>query len=405
MPRLEEWQEEVFNDIKDALYDFYVIVARRQVGKSVLAVDTLIYFAVSNPNSIGAIVEPTLSQSRRVYKQLIAAIGGEGSPLLKSSNATLLTIEFINGSEIVFKSAEQGVSALAGLTVKRSLLVIDEAAYIPQEIIETLYPVVDACKCPVLMISTPLFCSGEFYNKHLEGKKEGGLVKTYEWKHYDTSKYLSEEKLEYYRQTMSPLKFQSDYLGEFIKEGSYIFGDITPCISGYSKNNPVYGGIDWSVGKDGDYTVLILMDEDKAVTHLFTYKDFTPTDLIKELGEEIKKHPTLKAVMAETNSIGDVYMSFLKKAVKPGLIKGFTTTNDSKRRIIEQLISAFQTKKITIPNEKELIAEIQHYNIEKTPAGRITYNGADGYHDDHVMALAFVYEATKKSGNISISIV
>ena len=401
LAHLEPWQKVVFDDIKDATHSIYVVKARRQIGKSILSASVLSYFALKE-KSIGAIVEPTLNQSRRVFKQLLSAMGGENSPIIKSANATLLSIELVNGSEIVFKSAEQK-EALRGMTIKKSVLVIDEAAFVSKDIFEILYPVVDACNCPILMVSTPLFMSGEFYDKYLEGLSSK-WVKTYDWSKYDTSKYLSNEKLEYYRQTISPLKFRSEYLGEFIEEGSYVFGDISKCTSGYSDGTPIYGGIDWSVGKDGDYSVLTLLDSDGKVTNIYYYKDFTPTQLIEQFSIDINSHPSLKCVQVETNSIGDVYLDFLKKEVRHGLIKGFTTTNDSKRRIIEQLISAFQNGKVQVPSEPELIKQLQHYNIEKTPTGKVTYNGADGVHDDFVLSLAFAYDLCKRSqGTFSIT--
>ena len=132
-PKLYLWQQEVFDDVQaDENGWFYVVKARRQCGKSILAIDLLLYYAFKG-RSIGTCLEPTLAQCRRVYKQIINAVGGTESPLLRSANATLLEIEFVNGSQIIFKSAEQR-DALRGITVKRSILVIDEAAFIPKEI-------------------------------------------------------------------------------------------------------------------------------------------------------------------------------------------------------------------------------------------------------------------------------
>lgn len=392
-PKLNDWQSDVFNDLKEDKYDVYVVKSKRQVGKSILAITAMLYYAFKG-KSISTCVEPTLSQSRRVFKQIVNAVGGEGSPILKSANATLLTIEFTNGSEIIFKSAEQE-EALRGMTVKKGILIIDEAAFIKDEIFEILYPIVDANHCPVMLLSTPLFLSGEFYEKYTLGCGDG-IVHSYDWSKYDTSIYLPKEKLEYYRQTISPLKFKSEYLGEFIAEGSYVFGDISKCVLGYSSGIPLYGGIDWSCGNDNDYSVLTLMDKDGKVTHIYSYKNFTPTELVEAFANDIKKHPSLKCVQVETNSIGDVYMDFLKKEVNKGLIKGFNTSNDSKRKIIEQLISAFQTEKVQVPPEPELLRQLQHYNAEKTPSGKITYNGADGVNDDYVLALAFCYDAYRK---------
>lgn len=393
LPHLQPWQADVFEDIKASVRDIYVVKARRQCGKSILAITTLLYFSLLNENSIGAVVEPTLNQSRRVYKQMVKAMGGDNSPLIKSANASLLTIDLNNGSEICFKSAEQK-EALRGMTIKKSILVIDEAAFITKDIFEILYPVTDACKAPVLMISTPLFQDGEFYTKYIEGIASE-VVKSYDWSTYDTSIFLSKEKLEYYRKTISPLKFKSEYLGEFITEGSYVFGEFGKSVGSFSTGIPIYGGIDWANGGENDYSVLTLLDASGNPTAIHYFKDLSPTEQIERF-TTLLNIPTLKAVQVELNSIGEVYYDILKKRLRPNLLRGFNTTNDSKRKIIENLISAVQTHKIIVPNEPELIREMQHYNIEKTQKG-YTYNGADGVNDDMVMSLAFAYDAYKKN--------
>lgn len=393
-PKLYEWQEEVFNDVKDNKYEIFAVKARRQVGKSIVAISILLYFAFKG-KSLSVCVEPTLKQSRRVYKQIISALGGEGCPAIKSANQTLLSIEFTNGSEIVFMSAEQE-DALRGATVKKGILIIDEAAFIKDSIFEILYPLVDANKCPVMLISTPLFMSGEFYKKYTEGLEEN-IVKSYDWANYDTSVFLSKEKLEYYRKNVSPLKFQSEYLGQFIAEGSYVFGDISKVALGYSDADPVYAGIDWATGSEnGDYSVLTMLDKDGKVTGITAYRNMTPTEQIDRFAEIINRTPTLKCVQVEINSIGSVYYDMLKRKVNVDL-KKFNTTNDTKRRIIEQLITAFENGKVQVPQEEELLHELQHYNVEKTKTG-LTYNGADGVHDDYIMSLAFAYDLFLRGG-------
>lgn len=388
-PRLEQWQQPVFDDLKAGLWDIQVIKAKRQVGKSILAEVCVLYKSFNSNDSISVIIEPTLSQSRRVFKQILKSIGGDTSPVVKSANATLLEIEFQNGSQILLRSAEQKEN-LRGLTVKNGLLVIDEGAFIEDDIYEILYPLVDANRCPILIISTPLFMSGEFYEKYMEGISESGIVKSYDWSTYDTSKYLSEEKLEYYRERLSPLRFKSEYEGEFIAEGSYVMGDVKSVIGERSKKQPLYGGLDWGNGGGNDFSVLVLLDEDACVTEIYAENNLQPTQQIEYFSGIINKR-NLNVVEVETNSIGTVYMDMLQRNTST-YINGFHTDNESKRRIIEQLITAIQNKAITIPNEPELIRELQHYNVEKTKTG-YTYNGADGVHDDFVLALAFAYDA------------
>lgn len=389
-PRLEEWQQEVYDQVHNASRtgNIYVVKSKRQVGKSCLAAILLIEYALTS-KCISVVVEPTQAQSRRLFKQIQDMMSPTG--LLKSANSQLLTMEFTNGSEILFKSAEQR-DALRGFTVS-GLLVIDEAAFIPDPIFEILYATTDANSAPILVISTPLFCSGEFYKLYSRGMEGNAHTVSFDWSKYDTSKYLSKEKLEHYRETISPLKFRSEYLGEFISEGSYLFGNIDKNIWQRRPERPTYAGIDWGGGNGGDYTAIILMNEEGAVCDIYAMKEVPPVEQIDRIANLLSSN-NIKTVCVEMNSIGTIYYDMLKKAVKCDIRK-FTTTNDTKRNIIEQLITAFQTDAIKIPNDWELINELQHYAMEKTQKG-YTYNGADGVHDDYVMALALVYDTYLK---------
>ena len=136
------------------------------------------------------------------------------------------------------------------------------------------------------------------------------------------------------------------------------------------------------------------MDKDGAVTKIITYKDVDAVEQIERIAKELNSTRTLKQAMVEMNSIGRIYYENLRRKVDVK-IRQFNTTNETKRNIVEQLITAFQTETITIPYDEELIRELQHYAAEKTKTG-YTYNGADGVNDDYVMALAMVYDLFKK---------
>lgn len=408
-PFLYPWQKDIYDAIKEdnGRGLTYVVKASRQKGKSILAIMCLLYFAFKNANSIGYMLEPTLSQSRRVFKQLIKSIGGEESPAIKSSNATLLEIEFVNGSQIIFKSAEQR-EALRGATVKNSILVIDEAAYIEDDIFFVLDPIVDATKSPVLIISTPLFRSGEFYERYKRGEGGSDFVKSFDWSEYDTSALLDDEKLEYYRSAMTEMKFRSEILGLFLDELSYVFGDVGKNV-GLSKKPAVYCGIDWSAGGGNDYTAVVFLDEDNHMTDLKYWRDFEPVELTETIAAIINEKQSLKRVQVEKNSLGHVYYDLLRKRVRKNLpITEFVTTNESKRRIIEQLIKGFETDDITILDDHELKRELQNYGVEKLKNGSYTYNGQNNVNDDMVIALALAYDLTpshKKNNKIRIALI
>lgn len=402
-PRLYPWQQEVFNDIinDDGKGLWYITKGRRQCGKSIVVIYALLYFAVKR-KSIGVCVEPTQAQCRRVYKQILNAVGGEDSEIIKGANATLLEIEFINGSQIIFKSAESSDAALRGMTVRHSIMCLDESAYLKADVFRTLYPVVDAMNCPVLMISTPLFESGEFYERYTMGKNGSDFVRSYDWAKWDTSALLPPEKLEYYRQTLPPLKFRSEYLGEFITEQSFVFGNFSKNY-GYSQKQPTTVGIDWATGNNekDDYSCLVFLDDDCKMTDIRFFKVVDPMEMVDTIAALINSLPSIRNVTVEQNSIGEVYKSALKrKLTNKAILHTFTTTNDSKRRITEQLIQAFGAETITIMDDERLNEQLQHYEIESTPTGKVTYNAMSGYNDDAVMALAIAYDAaTGKKNN------
>lgn len=402
LPKLQPWQKEVHDKMKDSLgtSNIYVVKAKRQIGKSILAIMELICFSCAK-KTVNVVLEPTLNQSRRIFKQIVDLL--EPTKLIKSSNGTLLTIEFINGSEIIFKSAEQR-EALRGFTVT-GLLVIDEAASIPDSIFEIVFPTTDANKAPILIISTPLFEDGLFYDLYIKGLEEDGNNKriySFDWNKYDTSVYLTPQNLEMYRQTLTANKFRSEYLGEFITDGSYVFGNIKQCIGTPISDKPIYGGIDWAIGNDGDDTVVTLMNADHEVVDILVLNKLQPTQQVEQIRAFLNKYPSVKKLQVEMNSIGSVYCDMLKNTVTGIEIIEFNTVNESKRRIIEQLIKAFEDRSITIPNNEKLKIELQHYEQQKLSKG-YTYNASNGFHDDMVISLALCYDLTLSRNNYAVS--
>ena len=201
------------------------------------------------------------------------------------------------------------------------------------------------------------------------------------------------------------MKFKSEILGQFLDEGGLVFENFAQCIGQPSKAAPVFCGIDFAVGHaDGDQTVVTMMDAERGVVSIATYQA-NPNEQIEAIAEVINSTPTLQRCYLERNGIGDIYYDLIKKSVKrKEVLHSFTTSNESKRAIIEQLNSAFNTRRITIPQDRELIKQLSHFACHKTATGKITYEGLQA-HDDYVMSLAICLEAasTRKTNyNISI---
>lgn len=401
-PKLNAWQMDCHQDILNGFGTghHYIIKSGRQRGKNFLINILLLECCLYHPGTIQVLIEPVASQCRRVHKQIVDAI--EMTGLLKSSNATTLEIYLINGSSIMFKSAEQR-KAIRGMTCT-GLCVIDEAAHIDDDIIDIILPIVNVKKCPVLWTSTPMFTEGYFYR---EWMAVGDMYHHYDWRldKYDMSAYLSQEQYEAYKESYTPMKFLTEIIGDFCTEQSFVFGDFKKCVLDYGQladRVPKYGGIDFSNGTGNDSTVIILMNARRQVVFKWDVSKMDPNQQIEILADIINDNPTLVNVLCEMNSMGAVYYSVLKaKLKKKNILNKFYTTNESKRDIIENLILAFQNNNIGICQDAVLIKQLAHYEVQKTKTGYTYNNDNPNIHDDFVMALAVCYKACSE-GDISV---
>ena len=380
------------------------VKSRRQTGKSIMIENMLLDYSLNYNNKTSICLSPTLNQSRKVFKDLVAVLSPTG--IMKTNNAQTLEIGLINGSQILFKSAEQRDS-LRGYTVS-GILCIDEAAFIPDEIFYIVLPWCDVNKAPILITSTPLFKSGFFYNYYCLGLdgKEGYY--SFDWSSdkykEDMDKVLSPEKLEEYRKIMPKAQFKSEYLGEFLDDDSTLFEGFKGCIgeADVKLSQHFYVGIDWGSGKEGDRTVVSVVDNRGKQVYLDFFDDLNTTqqiDRIAGICERFGKNRV--SVEPEQNGIGAPMCDLLEQRLQGWNIERFTTTNDSKNDIVKQLQVAFEQKALTILDNETQTRELSMYSMEFNPKTKtVTYNAPRGTHDDTVCALMFAWDAYKKGSTV-----
>lgn len=410
-PKLEKWQKDVFSYLKLGGKDWYVVKSIRQCGKSVLAEILLIYSAFKTPCSVSLSVSPVVSQSRKMYEDILRI----ASKLVYKSNGSTLEIIFFNGSKIIFRSAEQGDS-IRGITVKGSgILVVDEAAYIQDDIFySVLVPTTNVYRAPIFVFSTPKFKNGFFYNLYIRGldsKASNGVV-SFDWTKYDLSKYLPDDMLELYRQQMPKQSFAAEFLGEFVDADGSVFTDFKKNVRDFKADyeEPIYIGIDWGTGTGNDntaitigqiqYNNIIILDQiafnDKNTKQTINYIESIIKSYVNKGVKEIN-------IVAEKNSIGNVYYQLLVDKIdeletayaeKDKEVdintQTFNTTNKSKEDIIKKTITLLEQDRLFIPDIEELVLEMSQYECKVNRNGLLTYNAPSGLHDDRVMSLCIL---------------
>ena len=403
--KLFQWQLEVVSNLEQHWKGYtHVIKSRRQIGKSTLLQLLLIRTAAERNKTVSISLSPTLDQARKLYRSIKNIL--QPTRLYKRHNDLQNCIELRNGSEIYFKSAEQG-SALRGYTVT-GIMTIDEAAYIKDEVVYDCLPWVNVSQAPVVIVSTPYHKSGFFYETYMRGFQNNTKVLSYDWSdpRYDTSALLPPEKLEEFRKTMPLQKFRTEYLGEFMDSEGGVFGNFSAVLNNnYNKENQLlYMGIDWGSGQGQDSTAIAIFNSDREMVKLFHFNDKDETQTIDYIVGLIKEYRPLK-VLCESNSIGTVFYGLLDKAIKaealPVMLLKFTTTNESKERLINSLIVYIQNKQVQLLDDPELVIEMEMYQMKVTSNGHRVYNAAPNFHDDCVIATMLGIEAiTKGTYNI-----
>ena len=412
------YQQAVINEVKDSKGSGKTVVvkSRRQVGKSVLIANLLLYYAINYKGTKNYVLSPTLKQGKNIYKSIINAISGCG--IIKSKNATDLFITLINGSSISIKSAEQKES-LRGETCT-GILCIDECAYISSEVYNIVKPWCDFHKAVTLMVSTPFVKSGFFWEYYNHGLNREYNCVSIDWsdeKYQDDMDFiLPPSKLEEYKKLLPKNVFLTDYLGIFIDDDGTVFTDFKKCINKneIKDSDKLYLGIDWAAGVESDDTVIVAFNQYGKQVYLDYFNKLTPTQQIDRIEKFIVQYKNqIAVVQTELNSLGTPLTDFLKNRPQLKTIinkfVGFNTTNQSKNAIVQNLQIAFEQKEIEILEDEKQSRELATYTAEYNAKTRnVSYNAPNGLHDDICIAMMLAYDAYKNGkiiGNYNISVI
>lgn len=417
MPKLNLWQKDLVDTyLKYPIGKWFIIKSPRQVGKSCSLEYLLVYASLSEKNSVSISISPTIGQARKLYNDIVLF----GSKLIAKSNGSLLYIEFINGSQIHFKSAEQGDSVRGFTTKRKGILVVDEAAYINKDwFYSVVVPITNVYNSDIFLFSTPKYKQGLFYELYVADSEH---IIVCDWTNYDLSKYLTPELLELYREQLPKAAFQSEYLAEFIDGDGAVFTDFKKCIGSvdFDRLLPLHISVDWGTGTGSDDTAISLgqFNGEKMVIGRQLYFNDKKTNETAEYILDLIKMYVRRGfqeinIVVEHNSIGQVYFDILKDKIDEYEtnyndsqedfrkeieinISQFTTTNKSKKKIIEKLTMLFENNNVVIPNDSKLLTQLSMFEATINNNGTVVYKGANNSHDDLVMSLCFLVDSLDK---------
>ena len=388
--KLIGWQNDLVREFLSLKKDERLVIKKcRQVGCSFTFAQILFYVAINRPRSTSIYITTTNSAARKFFTDM-GEFCKESS--LVSMNGSLLEMTFWNGSIIYFKSSE---SQLRGISCKRGgIMVVDECAFLKSDIWTSILPFTTVSKANTLIASTPWTKRGmyyTFYERALSGDPGYHLIDT---RDYDLSYFISEDQREEYRKILSPQAFRTEIDGEFMDSTSGVFGDYQSIYAEPEDKDPVWCGIDFSVSVGGDDTVLTGFNKSKQQCLLYYDNSIAdPVQRAEKLADIINSYPSIKKVVCETNSMGSTFISILRRKLKrPNILEEFTTTNSTKKDIIENLVSLIGQKEITLIDDPKQDYEFAIFQLVELKNGNYSYAAdtkVQNSKDDIVMATAF----------------
>lgn len=399
--KLTSYQQEVFDYIGDAPRSGKIAVVKsvRQSGKTFFCQILLSVIALRCKGTTSVLIEPTLDQTRNVFKAIVKSF--KESRLIAQANASLLSITFFNGSEILFRSTQQE-DANRGYTVS-GVLIFDEAAYLKDDAIYTILPLINAHNAPMVICSTPFMQEGYYYDMvRMCEEHPTDKMRYFDWsKHPEISRFLTAERKEFYRLTMSKNKYTTEVLGEFLTADGLLFTNLERCLlEAPTEAKVIYMGIDFATGSGGDYTVLAIFNERGEQMGLHRTNNLSPmaqVDWLAELINDYAKSYKVHRIYAEENGIGKVYVDALRKKVR-AKITTWTTTSDSKQDLVTTFQIALENERVRILQDDALLDELRRFEAVVNPTTRkVRYGGHIGTHDDCVMATLLAYYAYEQA--------
>jgi len=284
--------------------------------------------------------------------------------------------------------------------------VIDEAAKQKEAVYHSIKTTRTATKAQALWVSTPLG-KNWFHERAMEAKaqmkwalKHGKIPKQL----FITARtidnpYIDKEQVEEARRTLPDRLFRQYYLAEFVSE-SNVFGNFREClfplvlpdwdknerqrwVSENAHDRKVIIGADWA--KVRDFTVFIALDvQTGRIVGFDRFRGLSYPEAIKQLSIFAGEYEETVNVRHDATGVGMAIEDLLNHLSLPN--EPFVFTNEKKNYAVNSTIMAIQEKQIAIPMWRQLISELDSFEVAVTVTGRMSYNGV-GENDDTVSAL------------------
>lgn len=373
----------------------------RQSGKTTTIAMKAINFTTKNDGVTVLITSPSLRQSMIMFNRICNFVF---TSALRSrvSRSTRTIIQFNNRSEIIALPASENL--LRGYTAH--MVIVDEAAFIPEEVITNiLYPMLATTNGSLILLSTPWGKDHFFYRAFMDPDFSVHRVKSSE------CPLIPKSFLKKQQQLMTAETYRMEYDAEFVEAAtSYFTQDlIRSCIvpdlelqcdleaaPTYTRGE-FYAGCD--LGKLQDCSVFVAVKKERQTLQLIFLREFpleTPYSHVIGFMVRGNEKFRFRKILVDKSGVGEVVA---EEIANQGLMnaEGQSFTVQSKGEMLGYLKVKMQQGLLKMPYDRRLCEQINEQRYEYTKSGKLKFWHPTGSHDDQLWALALACFAAKET--------
>lgn len=306
----DKWQQDILD------HDGNITIRKgRQVGGSVVVSQKACDFARANPNTVTMVIAASQRQSSLLFEKIrgtFEMLEREQKVTLFAEPPTLTRIILKNGSKIYSLPAGRTGYFIRGFTV--DLLIIDEAAYLPEIVYNACIPMLAVSrklrgKGHIILLSTPFGKGGYFYQSFTDDDFKSFHISSEDCKRIPKT-FLKKEK-----DRLSKAEYRQEYQGEFTDEWNQFFSTklIKDCMKfiewGLKEDRKsearYYLGVDIARygGDENAFVVCELIDNNLKIVKVFTTSRISTTDTIGRI-EAIDKEFNFNKIFIDDAGVG-----------------------------------------------------------------------------------------------------
>ena len=399
----------------DSKKRYLVFRSGRQVGKTMTTAAKAIHFAFFAPLLLDTvknectilIVAPTQDQARIMYDRIRTLIMNSETvaDFVVRNTQTEMWVRWMNDggiTKIITRATGETGSSVRGYSPH--VIIVDECAFIKEDILRALFPAGAATRARVWMTSTPFSKSGYFYKACMDSNTLNGTIikPDAQWTQFhvkSTENPIIAADTEYLKfiKSLTQEQYALEVEGEFLDIGNALipFNMIHDALGGfeeYKMQGDTRRFVSCDVARTGfDETVYMVAEVDDQevarIIHIDREAQSNVVDVAGKCGDLMQRYKGQLLYIDETG-LGGGLLDMCKARSIPS--RGQMFSLKEKERMFKDLRVVFENHRIKFDNQT-LAEQLSTMTREYTETGIMKVK-SEGL-DDHVDALALVCQA------------